>query len=62
MKFTLKEERESRINFLDITIIKDKDNLTFDTYRKSMTTDTIIPNDSCHPRERKLTAIRYFFQ
>jgi len=58
MKFTLEEERESRINFLDITIIKDGNNLSFDIYRKPTTTDTIIPNGSRHSREHKLMAIR----
>ena len=24
-------------------------------------TDTIIPDDSCHPKEHKLAAIRYFY-
>ena len=34
--------------------------MTFDIYRKPTTSDAIIPNDSCHPPEHKLTAIRYF--
>jgi hypothetical protein len=59
MKFTIEEEKEKRINFLDITIMKDDKNLAFNIYRKSTTTDTITPNDSCHPQEHKLAAIRY---
>jgi len=31
-----------------------------DIYRKPATTDVVIPNDSCHPREDKIAAIRYF--
>ena len=31
----------------------------FSIYRKPMATDIIIPNDSCHPPEHKLAAIRY---
>ena len=34
-------------------------NLSFDIHRKPSTTDTIIPNDSCHPQEQKHGAIRY---
>jgi len=59
MKFTIEEEKEYKINFLDITILKENDNLSFDIYRKRTTTDTIMPNDSCHPKEHKLAAIRY---
>jgi hypothetical protein len=32
-----------------------------DIYRKPATTDVVIPNDSCHPREDKIAAIRYFY-
>jgi len=30
-----------------------------DIYRKPTSTDVIIPNDSCHPKEHKVAAIRY---
>jgi len=43
------QKKEKKFSFLDITISKVKDNLSFDVYRKPTTTDTIIPNDSCHP-------------
>jgi hypothetical protein len=59
LKFTLEEEVNNKINFLDVTITKKDSNLSFDIYRKPSFTDTIIPNDSCHPREHKLSAIRY---
>ena len=54
MKFTIEEGKENKIDFLDITISKEKDNLSFDIYKKSTAADTIIPNDSCHPHEHKL--------
>jgi hypothetical protein len=60
MNFILEEEKNNKISFLDITINKDQDDLWFDIYRKPMTTDTIVPNDSCHPGEHKVAAIRYF--
>jgi hypothetical protein len=48
MNFTIEEEKENKINFLDITILKENNNFSFDVYRKPTTTDTIIPNVSCH--------------
>ena len=59
MKFTMEKEKNNRINFLDITIVKEHNKLTFDIYRKPTTTDSIIPYDSCHPIEHKLAAVRY---
>ena len=60
LNFTLEQEVDNKLNFLDITIIKTADRISFDIYRKPTTTDVIIPNDSCHPQEHKMTAIRYF--
>jgi len=59
MTFTMEEEINNNINFLDITISKDENMLSFNAHRKSIATDIIIPNDSCHPSEQKLGAIRY---
>jgi hypothetical protein len=59
MKFTLEKEQNNRINFLDITVPKNQDSLSFEIYRRPTTTNTIILNDSCHPREHKTAAIRY---
>jgi hypothetical protein len=58
-KFTLEEEKNNQINFLDI-IIKIRKDLSFDIYRKPTTTDIIIPMDSCHPNEQNTVAIRYY--
>jgi hypothetical protein len=59
VKFTLEEEQNSKINFLDITITKNHNGLAFEIYRKPTASDIIIPNDSCHPTEHKTAAIRY---
>jgi hypothetical protein len=61
MKFTLQKEENNKINFLDITITKERDSLLFEIYRKPTTTDVIIPNDSCHLSEHKTASIRYFY-
>jgi len=58
MKFTIEEEIDND-NILDITTLKEAENLSFDIYRKPTKTDTIIPNDSCHPLEHKLAALSY---
>jgi hypothetical protein len=50
-KFAIEKETNNQINFLDITITKNENLLSFNIYRKPTTTDTIIPNDSCHPPE-----------
>jgi len=60
LNFTLCQEQENNFNFLDLSIIKTTDKISFDIYRKPTTSGIIIPNDSCHPTEQKLTAIRYF--
>jgi hypothetical protein len=59
IQFTVEEENNNQLNFLDVTIKKDNNEIGFDIYRKPMTTDIIIPQESCHPIEQKLSAIRY---
>ena len=58
--YYLEQEQDVKLNFLDLTISKDKNEVTFGILRKPTTTDTIISNDSCHPLEEKMAAIRYF--
>jgi len=60
MKFTLEKEQNKKIYFLDIAVTKNHDGLYIEIYRKPTATDSIIPNDSCHPREHKAAAIRYY--
>jgi hypothetical protein len=61
LEFTLEKEADSKIDFLDITISTEPQKLPTDIYRKPTYTDIIIPNDSCHPKEHKLAAIRHFY-
>jgi hypothetical protein len=61
LKFTLEEEQNKKINFLDITITKQRGSLASEIYRKPTATVIIIPNDSYHPREHKTAAIRYYY-
>jgi hypothetical protein len=59
LNFTIQKETRGSINFLDITIHREKNNFSVDIYRKPTYTDSIIPSDSCHPTEHKYAAIRY---
>jgi hypothetical protein len=59
MKFTIKVESDNKINYLDITILKTYNKLSFGIYRKPTTSDLITHNDSCHPYEHKKAAINY---
>ena len=58
LSFTIEEEKDNTINFLDISIYK-TNRINFRIYRKPATTDLIIPHDSNHPHEHKTSAIRY---
>jgi hypothetical protein len=59
MTFVMEEKINNSINFLDITISKDENKISFNAYRKVTATHIVIPNYSCHPPEQKLAAIRY---
>jgi hypothetical protein len=54
-----RKRRTTRYIFLDITITRTAKTDLFDIFRKPTTTDTVIPHDSCHPDEHKLSAVRY---
>ena len=60
INFAQEREKENKLSFLNISIIKTTENISFDIYRKSTTSGVIIPSDSCHPQEQKVSAIRYF--
>jgi hypothetical protein len=57
MKFAMEKECHSS-TFLDLINRREKE-LEFQIYRKPTQTDIIIPNDSCHPREHKISSINY---
>jgi hypothetical protein len=53
MNFTTEIEQDNKLNFLDITISKTANKLSFNIYRKHTTSDNIILNDSCQPPNKK---------
>jgi hypothetical protein len=59
LTFTIEEETDNSINILDITNSKTPYRLTYKVYRKPTTTNSIIPNDSCHPIHHKVAAIKF---
>jgi hypothetical protein len=59
IQFTLEQKQNNSIHFLDLTITRTDNNFQFKIYRKPTMTDAIIPIDSCHPSEHKMSTIRY---
>jgi hypothetical protein len=59
LHFTIENELNNQINFLDPTILRHHNNLQFGIYRRKTTTDIMIHNDSCHPTEHKMSGINY---
>jgi hypothetical protein len=53
-------ENNKKINFIGITISRTSNTSEFHIFRKPTYTDTIIPQNSCHPTEHKFAALRYF--
>jgi hypothetical protein len=59
LHFTIEKEKHKTLNFLDLTIHRNKKQLQYAIYRKPTCTDIIIPNSSCHPYEHKISSINY---
>jgi hypothetical protein len=59
LQFTIEKQKYNVKNFLDITIIRNPNNIQYCIYTKPTTTDNIIHNTSCHPTENKMLAISY---
>jgi len=60
LKFTLEEEANNRLNYLDLTIMKCNNSLKFKIYRKPTTTSQTINNNSHHPQNQKMAAYNSF--
>jgi hypothetical protein len=56
-KLTIEKETNGKLNYLDLTIMNEHDQLTFCIYWKPTTTDLIIHHTSCHPYEGKKSTI-----
>jgi hypothetical protein len=60
LEFTPELEQKKQLNFLDLQLTRHPNKIRIGIHRKPTTTDVVIPRDSCHPREQKLEAARYF--
>ena len=61
IKFTLDIEKENKINFLDLTLIKNRNKIEFNIFRKPTNTDLIIPYQSNHDISQKLSAFQSLY-
>jgi hypothetical protein len=57
LKFTIQEETNSTLNYLDLHITNVHGQLEYKVYRKPTATDVIIHDSSCHPFEHKISAL-----
>ena len=60
LNFTLELEHNNRINFLDVSIIRENGSLSYDIYRKPTQTDSIIPFDSFHHISQRFAALNSY--
>jgi hypothetical protein len=61
LKFTMEQETQNRINYRELTIKKNQNELNFEIYRKPAATDLILRNTSCHPYEHKKSTVNYLY-
>jgi hypothetical protein len=59
IQFTIENETQNYLNYLDLTITNEHNKLTFSIFWKPTYTNLITHNDSCHPQEHKYAAINY---
>lgn len=59
IKFTIEKEVNNRLPFLDVLVIRNKDHLEFDVYRKSTNTNRFIISDSNHHWQHKTAALNF---
>jgi hypothetical protein len=56
INFTVEEEKNNTLNYLDIKITRTKTKFDYAIYRKPTQTNLIIPNTSMHPPQHKMAA------
>jgi hypothetical protein len=58
-RFTIEQESNNTIKYLDTSILRKNYKLEYNIYRKPTTTSTVIHASSCHPIEQKRMAFNY---
>ena len=61
IKFTFEVEDQSGLSFLDLKIKRSDNKLYFDIFRKPAATDHVIPYQSAHPLNHKLSVFHSLF-
>jgi hypothetical protein len=56
----MEEEKDNKIKFLDITVSKEENNISFKICRNPRTTDIIFPSDSYHPPRTQICSNKVF--
>lgn len=60
LNFTVDEEKENSLNYLDITLKRMQKHINVSIFSKPTTTDCIIPRNSGHLVDQKFATIRSF--
>jgi len=60
LQFKMSTEESNTINYLDINIHRNNNNMDIAIYRKTTCTDTTVLYSSNHPHEHKIAAFRYY--
>jgi hypothetical protein len=58
IKFTVEEEKEGQLPFLDLLLIREGNKIALDIFRKPTDAPLCIPNESHHPMSHKLAAFQ----
>lgn len=58
IKFTYEKEEDNKLNFLDVTVIRNNGKLEFDIYRKPTNTGRYITSDSYHNFKHKISGFQ----
>jgi hypothetical protein len=59
IQFTCEQEKDGRLPFLDILVIKEQNHPIFEIYRKATNTKRVIPNTSNHSYQHKTAAFHH---
>jgi hypothetical protein len=60
LEFKLSSEEKETINYLDLSINRETNNMNLNTYRKPTYIDIAINSFSNHPYDHKLAAFKYY--
>ena len=59
LQYTIECDNNGVLNYLDLILRRSNSTLEFSLFRKPTYTDIIIPFNSCHPKERIFSAVRF---